>query len=56
MKFNIKLGASAVVGAVCFIISYVAFHDGEAGLGWLFFLGGLAVVVLGLILSSDKQE
>jgi len=56
MKFNIKLGAGAVVGAVCFVISYFAFHNDEAGLGWLFFLGGLAVVVLVLVLPSNKQE
>jgi VIT1/CCC1 family predicted Fe2+/Mn2+ transporter len=54
VKFNIQLGAGAIACAVCLFISYVAFQDGNAGLGWLFLLVGFAIAVLGFVLG-DKD-
>jgi hypothetical protein len=52
VKFNIQLGAGAAACAVCFIISFIAFQSGSAGLGWLFLLIGFAVAVLGFVLGG----
>jgi len=52
MTFTIPLGAAAV----CFIISYFAFHNGEGNLGWLFAAFGLAVVVIGLLFARGSRK
>ena len=52
MSFTIPLGAAAV----CFIISYFAFHGEENDLGWLFLAVGLAVVVIGLLLAKGSHK
>ena len=43
-------------GVVCFIISYFAFHNDEDAVGWLFFLGGLLIVVLGIVFGSKSKK
>jgi 1,4-dihydroxy-2-naphthoate octaprenyltransferase len=52
MNVTIPLGAAAV----CFIISFIAFHGKENGLGWLFLLVGLAVVVIGVLLTRGSRK
>lgn len=51
MKVVLPIGGSAV----CFVISYIAFHNDETGTGWLFLLAGLLVVVLGLAFGSKSE-
>jgi 1,4-dihydroxy-2-naphthoate octaprenyltransferase len=51
MKIILPLGTSAI----CFIISYIAFHNQETGTGWLFLGVGLVVFVIGLLLGQSKE-
>ena len=51
MNFTIPLG----IGAVCVIISYIAFHNQETGLGWLFLIAGLMIAVVGFFFSRGKH-
>jgi hypothetical protein len=52
MNVTIPLG----VGAVCFILSYWAFHSYETGLGFLFAIFGFTIVLLGLVFSSKSRR
>ena len=51
MNISIALG----VGAACVIISYIAFHNDETGLGWLFLIVGLIVALGGSFLSRGNR-
>ncbi len=51
-KVVVSIGGAS---AVCFIISYIAFHNDETFLGWLFLSVGLVVALAAIFVAGRKR-
>jgi 1,4-dihydroxy-2-naphthoate octaprenyltransferase len=51
MKVVLPISGSVI----CFIISYIAFHNHEAGVGWLFLGVGLLIVLIGIAFGNKSE-
>jgi hypothetical protein len=52
MKINVFITIGSA--GVCFIISWLSFESNQEGIGWLFLLVGIAIVVFGVIYGNKS--